>query len=724
MAPPPEPLREDAAPALTRDAGAQADTGFSAVDAALFPDAGDAEDAAPALPPDSGLAPLPALVANRWERIATDAPLQVWEHGAAYDAVSRRFVQTGGHVLGGYPQSSYSFLFDPWEKRYSLSLSPTRPQRMCLVDLVYVDSLGRLLLSQGSVEHGSLSSGGLSADGTFIDWSYRTRPPAGPWLFDARADRWEDARMLGTTMGSRFHSQLAYDAGSDLVAYLLDSSLTLYSARQNQARQTPLPLELQGRRSYGIAADPDARKIYIFGGSSQSPSSFWTSAPDPAAAYAAQVKDDLWEYDVATDRFSQVPGPPPPRGMPSADFMRVPLLYHAQSRSLFTIQTATSSFVPGGFAAWPRPELWRFDLEAQRWSRHDTEEVPRFAGLLRIAGPEGRLFLFGGGADGEGLRPALSREVYWLEPAVTGHAVALAPPRAPEIARIQGAGVELRFSAAEALEVFRARADVRLGPGPEEKLSASPVASGTFVDRRGEAGVAYAYRLRRSGGGAYSLPAFTQPRRPSGLVVFVESAELARLSWDSVLDPGTRFHVYRARGRGAPEKLTSAPVAEPRFDDHDAGLSDGVLRRYYVTAVNPAELESGPSPLAYSVPEAPAWFAATQLDPTTVQLRWTAPEGALGVEVYFNDRHLNTLSLPSEEIDAWVASWTKITPAPLSGGELRFTIPEQSRAQPNTYFFARAVNRLGQAGFITDLSSPLDLRFVPATPERSEWPRR
>lgn len=263
------------------------------------------------------------------------------------------------------------------------------------------------------------------------------------------------------------------------------------------------------------------------------------------------MKDDLWEYDVATDRFSQVPGPPPPRGMPTADFMRVPLLYHAQSRSLFTIQTATSSFVPGGFAAWPRPELWRFDSEVQRWSRHDTEEVPRFVGsFARIAGPEGRLFLFGGGADGEGLRPALSREVYWLEPAVTGHAVALAPPRAPEIARIQGAEVELRFSAAEALEVFRARADVRLGPGPEEKLSASPVASGTFVDRRGEAGVAGRHRLRRSGGGAYSLPAFTQPRRPSGLVVFVESAELARLSWDSALDPGTRFHVDPARAAG------------------------------------------------------------------------------------------------------------------------------------------------------------------------------
>lgn len=701
------------------------DLGFLAPDAAPAMDAGAAEDAAPPTPPDSGLAPLPPLIANRWERIATDAPLQVWEHGAAYDVPSRRFVQTGGHVLGGYPQSSYSFLFDPWQKRYSLSLSKARPQRMCLVDLVYVDSLERLLLSQGSVEHGSLSLGGLSADGTFIDWSYRTRPPAGPWLYDARAERWEDARMLGTNMGSRFHSQLAYEAGSDLVAYLLDASLTLYSPRQNQARQTPLPLELQGRRSYGIAADPDARKLYIFGGSSQSPSSFWTSAPDPAAAYAAQVKVDLWEYDVATDRFSQVPGPPPPRGMPTADFMRVPLVYHAASRSLFTIQTATSSFVPGGFGAWPQPELWRFDLETRRWSRHDTEDVPRFAGLLRVAGPEGRLFLFGGGADGEGLRPALSREVYWLEPSVPGRAPSLPPPARPQIARIQGAEVELRFSAAEPLEVFRARADFSAGPGPEEKLSPAPITTGSFVDPSGAMGGAYAYRLRRASGGAYSLPAFTQPRRPSGLVVAVASAELAQLAWDPAPDPGTRFHVYRARGRGAPERLTPAPIAEARFEDQSPGLADGVLRRYYVTAVNPAALESGPSPLAYSVPEAPAWFQASQLDPTTVLLRWELPaQGEVGAEIYFNDRHLNTLSQPGAEIDAWIAAWTKITPAPLSGGELRFTIPEASRSQPNSYFFARAVNRLGQAGFITDVSSPLDLRFAPATPERSEWPRR
>lgn len=150
-----------------------------------------------------------------------------------------------------------------------------------------------------------------------------------------------------------------------------------------------------------------------------------------------------------------------------------------------------------------------------------------------------------------------------------------------------------------------------------------------------------------------------------------------------------------------------------------------MLRRYYVTAVNPAALESGPSPLAYSVPEAPAWFQASQLDPTTVLLRWELPaQGEVGAEIYFNDRHLNTLSQPGAEIDAWIAAWTKITPAPLSGGELRFTIPEASRSQPNSYFFARAVNRLGQAGFITDVSSPLDLRFAPATPERSEWPRR
>ncbi|MFO0727986.1 MAG: hypothetical protein U1E65_29670 [Myxococcota bacterium] len=718
-APASTPSAPDAA--LAPDATSRSDV--EPLDAAAPPpeagiaDAGPGEDAAVPEAPDSGLAP---LAPNRWERIQVEAPVVVWEHGAAYDPGARRFVQTGGHVLGGYPQSSYSFLFDPWQARYALSLSPRRPQRMCLVDQVYVDSLERMLLSQGSVEHGSLSSGGLSADATSIDWSYRTRPPAGPWLYDARGERWEDARILGTTMGSRFHSQLAYDAGSDLVAYLLDTSLSLYSPRQNQAWQVPLPLELQGRRSYGIAADPELRKFYVFGGSSQSPSSFWMNAPDPAAAYAAQVKDDLWEYDVASGSFRQILGPAPPRGMPTADFMRVPLVYDAGSRALFTLQTATSSAVLGGFMAWPRPELWRFDLETQRWSLHETEEVPRFPGLLRL-GPGGRLFLFGGGGDGDSQRPATSREVYWLKPEVQGRAPSPRPPPRPELADIRGAEVELRFPAAVPLEVFRARTN--RAAGAEEKLSPAPITSGSFIDRSAEAGIAYAYRIRRVSGGPYSLPVFTQPARPSGLSAEVESAAQVHLRWEASPDPSLRYHVYRARGRGAPEQITAAPIVGPRFDDMEPGLEDGVIRRYYVTALNAAGLESGPSPLAYSVPEAPRWFQSAAIDPITVELRWDGADG-LGVEIYYVDHHLNTLSLPNEEIDAWIAAWTKVTPAPVQGGVWRFTIPEASRAQPSAYFFARAVNVLGQPGFITDLSSPQDLRFAPATPERPEWPRR
>lgn len=108
---------------------------------------------------DTGGRPLPPLASNAWEKLDLTAPTIVWEHGATLDATTQTWVQTGGHVLGGYPQSSYTFGFDPWANAFSLSTAPVRPQRMCLVDSVSVESIGKVLLSQGSVDHGSLSTG-------------------------------------------------------------------------------------------------------------------------------------------------------------------------------------------------------------------------------------------------------------------------------------------------------------------------------------------------------------------------------------------------------------------------------------------------------------------------------------------------------------------------------------------------------------------------------------
>lgn len=662
----------------------------------------------------------PMLPANSWARFEARNPGNIWESGAAFDARTETLVQVGGHVLRGYPQSSYTFRFHPRDGGFSLSTAPVRPQRMCLVDTVWISSLSRVLLSQGSLEHGSLSKGALSSDGTAIDWTYRRPPPPGPWLYDPRADTWEDARLVSTTMGSRFHSSLAYDEGSDRVGYLLADELTLYLPRLNRVQRRALPDGLKGRRSYGIAADPDARRFYVFGGSTQTPLPFWTTSSDLTESHEAQVKNDLWEYDIPTDRWTLLaPSSLAPKGMPTADFLRVPLLFHPQTRSLFTIQVPVSRYIDGGASAWPPAALWRFDLDAREWSPHLAGEGPRFPGLLRL-GPEDRLLLLGGGQDGDAQRPALSQEVWWIRPTLD-RPTHPSPP-ALELVRVTATSVELAFEPDSAIDVFRAPAGEVMGP---ELLVASAVTSGRFVDEMSTE--AFAWRVRRVGERRFSPPVFNQPTRPEGVVADVTGPRAVTVRAKAMVESSVvGFHMHRARGFGAPERLTTTPVPLP-FTDTTVDLTDGVLRRYWVTAVSLPGLESGPSPQAFTAPDSPWWFDAQVVDAGVVDLSWALRPGAppSAVEVFFNDTHVNTLGQPAMVIDGWVANWRRAAIVPAGESALRFVVPDASRAMPHTYFFLRAVNVLGQPGFITDIVSPTDTRFVSATARTSgQWPRR
>jgi hypothetical protein len=66
------------------------------------------------------------------------------------------------------------------------------------------------------------------------------------------------------------------------------------------------------------------------------------------------------------------------------------------------------------------------------------------------------------------------------------------------------------------------------------------------------------------------------------------------LQWPESADPRVvGYHVYRLREGGAPERLTTTPHAETRFED-DA-IEDGLGYFYWVTAVDSEEQESPPS---------------------------------------------------------------------------------------------------------------------------------
>ena len=217
----------------------------------------------------------------------------------------------------------------------------------------------------------------------------------------------------------------------------------------------------------------------------------------------------------------------------------------------------------------------------------------------------------------------------------------------------------------------------------------------------------------------------------------VEGANLVELRWDKATGPDfAGYNVYRARGNdvrieGAGERVNSSLINSPTYIDATVDLSDSVARFYWVTTVNQAGKESGPSPYAMTFPDAPL---AANIDrhetlpaPTNqIKIWWEWPEDmkVKGFNVYFVDNHMNTHGKPAEVVNAWYASWAKANSAPIVklstrtaapghlSYEYTFTIPADSTA-PHYYFFVRAVNLLGQEGQKTDILSRTSDAFGP-----------
>ena len=235
----------------------------------------------------------------------------------------------------------------------------------------------------------------------------------------------------------------------------------------------------------------------------------------------------------------------------------------------------------------------------------------------------------------------------------------------------------------------------------------------------------------------YSNVAFDQPRRPAGLMASVEGANLVKLRWDEAIEPDAAgYNVYRGRGsdvrvEGAGRKLNSSLLDDPAYADATVDLTDSVARFYWVTTVNRAGKESGPSPYAMTFPDAPLAVNIDRhetLPAPTNEIRlwweWPADMEVSGFNVYFVDNHMNTHDKPPEVVNAWYASWTKANSAPIvklstrtaapghRSYEYTFTIPSNTTA-PHYYFYVRAVNVLGQEGQKTDIISKTSDAFGP-----------
>lgn len=653
----------------------------------------------------------------RWERLRSDLPAEVWENGIAYDPRTRAVVQHGGHVIGSYVQSSYTTLYELPSGEVRASTAGSRPQRRCLVDLVYLDTIGRVLTGNGSSSHGSLPQGGPAAD-------YRSiikGDPRGPFLYDSVTDTWEDARTIGTQWNRIPHAQLAYDPVHEAVVYIAGDRLVMYSVRTNRIYGRALPEALHGRKAYGITGTGRHGEVVVFGGSG--PRS-WTTFPDRQQAYDEYVHDDTWIYDIGADAWEEVSSAVrPPKGMPMADFLKLDLVYY-EPLDRVVLWTVPVSAPPPTFSDWPAPELWSFDLGTRTWEILPSSGGPEFPGLLAAAADEEALVLVGGGRDGPPAanpRPALSRELWVGEVTVPRALRPLAPDPAVVSARTSAATVELSWAATEGATYEIWRAPASPFPGPFEQVGTANGSSWTDADV--EPGVVHAYRVVRAGEplSRGSSSVFDQPLRVGGVTAAVESADRVVVSWQPASEPDViGYRVYRATGAavtwGGGARLTPTPVSTTSFVDQDAGLADGVLRAYWVVAVNELGIESGPSPLAYTMPDAPPGFRVVvneARDRATIRWDWPASRGPARFEVSSNDHHENTLDYTSEQVAAWWAQWQPVTAEPITGNQVEVPLADPER---DYLFFVRAINVLGQRGFYSDIASGTDPRFRSAAP--------
>lgn len=661
---------------------------------------------------DAPVAVWPApMRAGACTRVRSNLHNNTWETATVYDPRSRSIVWSGGHVLNSYVQSAYTVRL-PTEDFRTVAVRPRRPpQRRCLVDATYADSIGRAVYAHGYIDHGSINPGNFLDNWTRVGLA----ETPGPWLFDATRDEWIDARPVGNRFDQRHHAPMTWDAATDTVYSLRDDALQLYNARTNSVATRALPAALHRRMFYAIAADPVAKRLVVFGGST---GQFRYLTGDVAANYDANVHHDTWLYDPASDRWEALELPEhPPRGVPSVDFTDIPAVWESQTGNVLVRVTPLDRWVADP-TMWPDAETWAFNVVARRWTRLSLADAPKFMGLLNYDTQRQRLVIVGGGRDA-GARPALSRELFDCTLPTAGAALEPMGPPSLRVESVAPGHNVVRWEPVAGREASVWRAVANPVPSAFSQVG-SVMGEGELVDRSAPAGVAVVYEVRVAGLRP-AAPATNQARWPEGLTASVESASRVVLRWQrSAESDVVGYKLYRARAGANGMLISSAMITASTFTDNAVDLSDGAVRRYWVTAVNRGGVESGASPQAYTFPEAPLSAEVSASAPGVFEITWNWPAEVRvsRFDVYHVNVHQNTNS-QSDPFGpmGWYGRIASIVPERASGGSFTFRA-DPTDTSPHHYFWVKAVNVLEQRGFVTDIISASDARFVPHTSSR------
>jgi hypothetical protein len=651
------------------------------------------------------------------------SPMLGYEGSFGYDPANKRLIRWAGHNQGGGgEQNAETWTFDPVTARWMLmepNLSP--PGVCCAQQNVFDPAGGRFLRFQAfSGSHGWQWFREIYLNNTSV-WSYNLasntwrdmRAHPSPRTYPLRCAAWDSEHQVAVVFGGE---------GSHEGTLVYDPYVNTWMKMQP-------PKEPAERSGGNMAYDAAQHRHILFG---------------------TQFGDDphTWSYDLRTNTWTDLK---PATMPPTKESDAVLAYDEHSQRIVCVVQIVEKSedgeASAGRHETWTydsaRNEWTRMQpaQEPQGWGNRRR---------IMAAVPDQNVVLLESYVNPTTKVPGIDREqqIWTYRSSESTRSSATRPPENIVVAT-QADSATLRWQAQPDAQSYTIFAGDGETPWKIEfqKLATVPKNQHAYEDScapRGKPRFYYVCANDASGKpGEPSRKVRTQPKLVEDVVASVISPSEVRLSWPkpaandilgyhverAIVEPFSEDQIERLRKDTLPlaepsvggikaigpfERLTAEPISVNHYADQAVDLrqvraiagkpimthrfpDDRVnaqgkpyrygVHAYRVLAVNKLGVESGPGPLAFTIPSSPQWVFAKE-DGETCHLKWTAnPEQELrGYRVY---------RMESPRINGPGQPTTRVTPEPT--GEPRFTDPQAGDATRR--YWIVAVDGLGQEGF-------------------------
>lgn len=650
------------------------------------------------------------------------SPGMGYECALGYDPKSGLVVRWAGHNQGGGgEQNAETWVYNPVTSKWALREPNTSPPGVCCAQQNVVDpTTGRYLRFQAfSGSHGWQWYREIYLNNSAV------------WSYDVSTNTWRDMRALPAPRISSLRC-----ASWDLehqVAVLFggegnQEGTVVYDPYTNTFTKMN-PKVQPAFRSGGNMAYDEARKVHVL--------------------FGTQFEDDprTWTYDLRKNEWRDMK----PKNQPPTDRNDAVLAYDRNGKVVIALvrvidKTAGKEVTAGHLETWAY-DAGRNDWKRMEPKREPDGWANRRR--VMVAVPEQNLLLCEVYLNPTDRSPDAEREQQiWTYRYEAGKPIIA--PAADVVINAMRRKTTFDWQPSPTpevnrYEIYEGTGDTpwlvefkRLAEGGPNKQSLN------YIDEKARLKTHYHYFIRaltKTGTYADTIRVRSQPRIVEDCLVSIISAKEARISWNPVANAAS-YHVERApvevftedqiirlkkdtdplkepsvgaiKAIGAFTRITREPIRETRFTDTSIDLSKPTtvgkdsqfqhrfrddqldpkgksyrygVYAYRIRAINPSDVESGPSPYFLTIPSAPQ-SAFAQEDGSECKLKWLRNNewDIKGYRIY---------RMEGPKINGPGQKVTRLNDEPL----WRNTFTDKDASKETKRYWIVAVDALGQEGF-------------------------